>query len=295
MPPRQRNGSSNQHRPRQRHHRCLATERRLRLRRGPRTARGRGRARGREPGPAAPAPRAERYPVPRLHPGSRLTERPRPPRTGPARWPPMTSASAGPPRYPGAQPMARRAGFPRFRRHPRPGPAPALDLSRELREPQGFRDHRGLRPPRRISADQGPARLVPRPPGPLARAPPGLRVARRRGLPRRGRPDLALPGQVLPGRADPARPARVPRVPARGRVTTRSAQPRPAWDQRRRPGPRGPFRASLLVVRGSRRAAPEVPRVLAVRALGGVGQAGPASPTDRDRAARDRAAPGRAR
>ena len=59
----------------------------------------------------------------------------------------------------------------------------------------------------------------------------------RQGRPRPGRRDLVLP---VPGRPGPALRVRVPvpRVPAPGPVTTRSARPRPGWVPRLRRGPR---------------------------------------------------------
>jgi hypothetical protein len=295
-------------------------ERQLRLRHRPWTARGQGRAAGREREPerarravpvARQAPPAQRRRAPRPRPGSLPTQRPgspAAPRAGAPR-PPGPGRPPGPPgrlKVPGVlavcgtQPTARRAGFRRFRRRPRPGPDPNLDPNRgpqgvrALPGRPGSRDRRGLRPPRRISGGLGPGRLVPRRLGPPGRAARGLRVVRGRGPPRLGRRDLALPVPVPPGRADLARPVPAPRDPARGRVITRSARPRPAWDRRHRPGPRVRFPASL-VARGSRLAVRAVPGRPAVRVPRPAGRAGPASRMDRVLAVRVLAAPGPAR
>jgi len=213
----------------------------------------------------------------------------------------MTSARGPPgsPRGPGWPPMVRRASFRRFRRHPPPGLA---RLNRGLQGPhrflelRGFRDRRGLRQPR-TSGRRGPARLVRRHPGPPGRArsarqarpPRGLRAATATGPQHRGPPDLGRPARARPGprdQEDPARRARVPRVPVRGRAITRSARPRPGWDRRLRPGLRAPPPASRLTpaARGSRRAARAVLGALAALVREDAGPVGPASRTDRVRA-----------
>jgi hypothetical protein len=243
------------------------------------------------------APPAPRRRAPRPRPGW-----PTAPRAGAAPWPPAPHRPQRPPgrlRVPaacGTGPTAQRAGFRRFRRHLRPGPG--RNLGRDKGPPgapalpalRGSRGRRGLRLPRRTSGDQGPGSLVLPRPAPPAR---GLRVVRERGLPRRGHRDLVLPVRVPPGRAVPARPDRALRVLARGRVTTRSAPPRPAWDRRPRRGPRVRSPVSRAA-QGSRRAARAVPGRPAARVPRPAGRAGPAQ-TDRALAARVLVARGPAR
>jgi hypothetical protein len=163
-----------------------------------------------------------------------------------------------------------------------PRPAPRRHLVRLMRRPGSCRRSRRRRSPgrpnsgpRRDPAPRGcPGRRAPRPLRPTSaaragargRAVPGLRrrVQLRRvmasaasapappeavriravrvpGRPRPGRRVLVLP---VPGRPGPALPVRVPvpRAPAPGRVTTRSARPRPAWVPRLRRGPRARVR-----------------------------------------------------
>ncbi len=211
------------------------------------------------------------------------TGRPTGPRTAGARPRPIRPPTALP-ALPGARLTKRRAGCRRLRPHPRPGPVRAA--TRRLRGPQavqglrGFRDHRGLRLPRRTSGVRGPARLALRPRGPLSLgAPPGpggLRVSVRpalavaptsRATPREhlgplgpGHPLLGLRDQVRPGRVHPGRVEQVPvlvvaRVPVHGRATTRSARPPLAWARRLRPGLRrqaGPLSRVHLAARDSR-------------------------------------------
>ena len=230
-------------------------------------------------------------------------------------------------------PTARRAGCRRFRRRPCPGPGRATGPDRPSRGPRaarrrGSRDRRGLRLPQRTSvgraargpdrARRGPGRpslgvgRVGRPgrpgqaagreparPGPRRPDPAGqVRRARAPRTPREvsGRPRrarrAALAHRVLAHRV-PAPRARVLRVPARGRVTTRLARPRPAWARRRRPGPRVPFPASR-VVPASRRVTARVPGVLAAR-VPHAAQVAPAAPAVPARmAVRVPAGPGRA-
>jgi hypothetical protein len=253
---------------------------------------------------ARQAPLVRRRRVPRPRPGWPRTRPglPTAPRAGTAPWPPVPECPQRPPGRlrvltvlrPG--PTAQRASFRRFRRHPRPGPGRHLGRHRGLPGApalpvlHGSRGRRGLRLPRRTSGDQGPGRLVPPRLGPPAR---GLRAVRGRGLLRRGPQDLALPVPVPPGRAGPARPVQAPRVPARGRVTTRSARPRPAWDRRPRRGPRVRFPVSRAAP-GSRRAARAVPGRPVARVPRRAGRAGPAR-TDRALAARVLVVPGPAR
>ena len=276
MPPRRRNRTSNQ----------CSPSRPNRLRRGPRTC-GRLRAPCRGPAsarhlPTMAAPRPTQH---RQRPGWRPTVRPRRPaprRARPAR--PHPTAPAPGLRMLTAQgwpPAARPAAFRRFPRRPCPGPGRKTGALRESRRP------RGLRRPPLTSAVLAAARLAPRPPGPAGRAhparqPPDPRAVPRPGRARPGRRDLAPRGLARPVRAGPARRARARRVPARGRVTTPSARPRPAWARRLRRGPRVPFPASRAVP-GSRRPARPVLVVPAARVPAAADregrEAGPALPT----------------
>ncbi len=230
---------------------------------------------------------------------------------------------------PGALQTSRRGTCRRFRRRRRPGPG--LTPSRKPgRQPpraparRESRDRRGLRLPPQISVARGPPRPVPRRPGlahpaasvlaardqvprdqvPRCLVAKDLQVARgqvprdRQAARPAARPLRALPvraprGLVLPG---PVAARRVPVLPgpARGRVTTRSARPRPAWDRRRRPGRRVPSPVSRPA-RASRSAALPVPQGLVDRVRpAAVGQAGPARPMAGVPAARVLAVPGRA-
>lgn len=259
--------------------------------------------------------------VPRRCPGPRLTARPTAPRSARPRpmAPPRTE-----PQVPG-RPTRRPVGCHRFLSRPRPGPGlnPASPgPTRGRREPRAFpvprgcRDRRGPRSPRPTSVARRPAkgaqgaRPGPRPRAPARRAAQGgsaqvplravptrvARVARVAGRPHRGPRDLVRPGRVRLGQADPVR-ARALRVPARGRATTRSAQPRPAWGRRLRRGPRAqppPVRRAIPAVPAHRpavRAAPAAPAAQGVRVPPGAVPAGPACPM----AARVPAAPGQAR
>jgi hypothetical protein len=161
---------------------------------------------------------------------------------------------------------------------------------------------------------RAPARLVPRRPVPAGLARP---VRAHQAVRAPGRPRLARPGRegqegreapVAPahpvlGHPAPAPRARVLRVPARGRVTTRSARPRPAWARRPRPGLRVPFPASRVVPARQTAvpAAPANPAAPAARvpaAEARLAQAGAARMADRALAGsgvRVPAAPGRAR
>ena len=175
-----------------------------------------------------------------------------PPRTGPP-----------PPRVP-RPPIRRPVGSRRSLRRLRPGPglnpvppAPTRRPNRRRARP-ALRGRPGPRSPRPTSAARGQAKEA-RPAPPLrvparrvaqagsAQAPPravptsGARAVRMPGRPRRGPRDLVLPGLERPGQADPVR-AQALRVPARGRVTTRSARPRPAWGRRLPLGPRAQVR-----------------------------------------------------
>ncbi len=228
-------------------------------------------------------------------------------------------------------PTARRAGCRRFRRRPCPGPGRATGRTGRVEDPgqhgaagpgttadsghpsglpwaerpgdraerAGDRADRAWewaergRPGRPgQAAGREPARPGPRRPDPAgqarrARAPRTPREVS--GRPRRAR-RAALAHRVLAHRV-PAPRARVLRVPARGRVTTRSARPRPAWARRPRPGPRVPFPASR-VVPASRRATARVPGVLAAR-VPHAAQAAPAAPAvpGSDRRSASRRAP----
>jgi hypothetical protein len=214
-----------------------------------------------------------------------------------------------------------------------PRPAPRRHLMRRPRSCRRSRRRRSPgrpnRGPRRDPAPRGcPGRRVPRPlrptsaaragargravPGPRRRvrlrramasaasapAPPEavrIRATRVPGRPRPGRRDLVLP---VPGRPGPALrvDGPVPRVPAPGPVTTRTARPRRAWVPRLRRGPRARARRAGKAVP----APPAVPPAGPVRADAVL--AGPRVPAYpmavRDPAGsrvRDPAAPGRAR
>jgi hypothetical protein len=213
----------------------------------------------------------------------------------------MPPPPAGPP-VPRARREPRRARCRRFRRHPPPGPGLTPDTTRGPRGPRGVRALRGFpdrrRPqlPRPTSGARVPARLVLRPRGPAGRAGQGAsaqagprdgRTSRARGVRvpgrlRRGLRDLVVPGRVRPGRAGLVPVAGV-HVPARGRVTTRSARPRPAWDRRLRPGPKHPARpVSRLspAVPDRLRAPRPVPEVLVVLVRPDVARAGQARRTE---------------
>ena len=227
---------------------------------------------------------------PRPRPGPPPTGRPTAPRI--ARPCPMAPSRAGPPPVQG--PPMRLAGCRRSRRRPRPGPGLPSRGPRGLRAlqaPRGCQGHQGPRPPRPTSAARGQVKGGKESKGPQpglrlpvaagraalagsAQAPPravptsrarGSRAARVRGRPRRGPRDLVLPGRVRPGLAAPVR-ARALRVPARGRATTRSARPRPAWGRRLRLGPR----AQAYLVSRVNPAVP-VPRRAAQGGQGGQG------------------------
>jgi len=222
-------------------------------------------------------------------------------------------------------PMWRPGGCRRFPHRPHPAQGRKLVSPAPTRGPRGLRarpasrGRQGPRSPRPTSAAQGrvkgvrPARLLRVPARRAAqagsaqappRAVPTSRVraaARARGVrvpgrPRRGPRDLVHPGQVRPGQADPVR-ARALRAPARGRATTRSVRPRPAWDRRLPLGPRAQVRLvspAVLVLRPAARvvlAAQGVQEVQEVRVRPGAVPVGPACPM----AVRVPAAPGRAR
>ena len=127
----------------------------------------------------------------------------------------------------------------------------------------------------------------PRPPAPRPSAPAGA-SGQRSGGPG-GRQDQGTrpsaprpqgPGAPRPGAPRPVHQARArePRVPARGRVTTRSARPRPAWVRRLRPGPR-------VRPRLAREAVPPLRAVPAALVLADAARVAPRGPA-RPRAAR---------
>jgi hypothetical protein len=194
--------------------------------------------------PRAPRSQAPKHRAPRRRASHRTGQRALPavPRIRPAR-----SRPTRPPGVP-RPPTARHAGCRQCRRRPRPGPAP---VSSGLRARPAFLARRGPRLPRRTSADLGPASRVPRRPGPKVQAASarGARGPRDPGPARRapgqGLREPRAPGRVLPGQV---RRAPVRRGPARGRVTTRSARRRPAWDRRPRPvlRRRGPASPAVL-------------------------------------------------
>ncbi len=238
-------------------------------------------------------------------PGPRLTARPTAPRSARPRprAPPPTGLQVP------WRPTRRPVSCPRFLSRLRPGPGlnPASpDPTRGLRglrafpAPRGCRDRRGPRLPRPTSVARGPvkgvraakgakeARPGPRLPAPARRAAQGgsaqpppravlTRVARAPGRPHRGPRDLVRPGRERLGQADPVR-ARVLRVPARGRATTRSAQPRPVWGPRLRRGLRVPARLVSPGVPVLRPPARAVPAVQGVRVPPGAVPVGPACP-----------------
>ena len=265
--------------------------------------------------------------LPRRCPGPRLTARLTAPRSARPRpmAPPRTE-----PQVPG-RPTRRPVGCRRFLSRLRPGPGlnPASpEPTRGLRglrafpAPRGCRDRRGPRSPRPTSVARRPVKgsgrpRGPRGPGPALGSPPRragrLRgaaprcprgpsrpgvAARVPGRPHRGPRDLVRPGRVRLGQADPVR-ARVLRVPVRGRATTRSAQPRPAWGRRLRRGLRVPARLVSPAVPVLRPAARAVPAAQGVRVPPGAVPVGPACPmvarVPAGSRARVPAAPGRAR
>ncbi len=286
----------------------LARARRRAMTARPRRPPGRLRVPRRCPGPRLMA----RLTAPRLM--ARLTA-PRSARPCPMAPPPTEPQVLG-------RPTRRPAGCRRFLSRPRPGPGlnpVSPGPTRGRREPRAFpvprgcRDRRGPRSPRPTSVARRPvkeakgARPGPRPRAPARRAAQGgsaqvplravptrvARVARVPGRPHRGPRDLVRPGRVRLGQADPVR-ARALRVLARGRATTRSAQPRPAWGPRLRRGPRAqppPVRRAIPAVPAHRPAARVVPAAQGGRVPPGAVPAGPACPM----AARVPAAPGQAR
>ena len=185
----------------------------------------------------------------------------------------------------------RPAGCRRCPRHPHPGPGRpprTLGPNRGPRArpafPRASPDRRGRPSPPQTSGVRGPVRRVPPRRGPARlphsardprtpRTPRAARAARALGpaRPRRGPRDLVRPGREHPGR--PSRAGHVPagRVPVRGRVTTRSARPRPAWARPLRPVPRVPFPASR-VVPASRPTAPAAQGARVVPVPAGAGQ-----------------------
>jgi hypothetical protein len=232
------------------------------------------------PGPGKPtAPPRRVLPPRRALPGTRASRRPR---------------------------VARHAGFRRFRR-PRPlSPARGLRAAPPAR--RGFPDRRGPRSHRPTSGARAtpvPRRQGPDPTRPQGRAEqraqaPGLtggvREPPRPGRLRPGRQDPAPRARVLPGPAYQV-PVPVLRVPARGRATTRSARPRPAWDRRPRRGRRLPADPARRLTPG--RDSKRVPagRAVPVR-VADADRAGPRDPMDRARGVtrvRGPAARGRAR
>ncbi len=281
-------------------------------------------ARGRRPAMTArPRRPPGRRQVPRPCPGPRLPARLTAPRSAPPR--PMAPRRTG--RQVPGRPTRRPAGCPPFLSRLRPGPGlnPASpDPTRGLRGLRTVpalrrcRDRRGPRSPRPTSVARRPVRggkevrwarpgpRLPAPPrraaqGDSARAPPRAvptRAARAPGRPRRGPRDLVRPGRARLGQPDPDR-GRVLRVPARGRATTRSAQPRPAWGQRLRRGPRPRARLVRPAVPVRRPAARAVPVAQGVRVLPGAVPVGPACPmvarVPAGSRARVPAVPGRAR
>jgi len=178
--------------------------------------------------------------APRRPPRPLPTGRPTVPLSG---WP----SPAPPPRaVPRRRPTRPPGGCRRSRRRRSPG-RPNHGL-RAVPAPRGCPGRRGPRPPRLTSAARagprpGPRRRVPARraalPGSVPVAPAAVPTSRARaaGRPRPGPRDLVPPVRGRPGQARRVR-AREPRVPARGRVITRSVRPRPAWVRRLRPGPR---------------------------------------------------------
>ena len=121
------------------------------------------------------------------------------------------------------------------------------------------------------------------------------RAVRVPGRPRPGRRDQVPPVRERPGPAGRVR-APAPRVPAPGRVTTRSARPRPAWVRRRRPGLRVRPRLAGKAVPLLRAAPLAAPAGLVLADAVPVGPRVPACPmVVRVPRARVPAVPGRAR
>ena len=242
--------------------------------------------------PATTAP--PRRPVSRRPPGPHLTGRPTAPRSG-------RPHPTVPPRAAPGRPLTRRPGSCLRSRRRRPPGRPNRGL-RTVPVPRGCPVRPALQPVRPTSAVRAAARRGPRRRVPARRAvlpdrapvvPRGVRT-RAPGRPGPGPPDLVLPVRGHPGPPHRVR-ARGHRVPARGRVTTRSARPPPAWVRRLRPAPRA--RAHL-----ARRAVPVLRAVPAGPVLAGQARVAPRGP-GRPRAARvpagsrvrDPAVPGRAR
>ena len=222
--------------------------------------------------PATTAPPLR--PVPLRPPRARPTGRPTAPRSGRSRptLPPLTR----PRRH-----LTRRPGRCRRSRRRRPPSRPSRGR-RTVPAPRGCPVRRAPRPPRpprptsaapagaRGRAVPGPRRrvparqvLVPASVPVVVRRAVRTRAVRVPGRPGPGRRDLVPPVRERPGPVPRVRvPA--PRVPAPGRVTTRSARPRPAWVRRLRRGPRArPHRAgkAVPVLR------PAVPAALAALAV----------------------------
>ncbi len=257
-------------------------------------------ARGRRPAMTArPRRPPGRLQVPRPCPGPHLTARLTAPRSTRPR--PMAPPRTG--RQVPGRPTRRPVGCPPFLSRLRPGPGlnpaspdPTRGL-RRLRPPRRRRDRQGPRSPRPTSVARRPVRggkgvrwarpgpRLPAPPrlaaqGDSAQAPPRavpIRAARAPGRPRRGPRDLVRRGRARLGQADPVR-ARVLRVLARGRATTRSARPRPAWGRRLRRGPRPQARLVSPAVPVLRPAARAVPAAQGVRVPPGAVPVGPACP-----------------
>ena len=270
---------------------------------------------------AAAAPRVPRCRAARPRPGSppmAPTARPYPVRPARRHRAPRPPAQAPVRRATARRAMPRPGSCRRFRRRRCPAPdlMPARRPGHRPVPPLARRGDRGRRLLPRTSAAPGPVRLVPPGPGPVAhqahqahqadqadQARPAHPVASARAVRDRpaasphGRPRHGRRAKVPPGPVPRAlvRPVRVLLVPAPGRVTTRSARPRPVWGRRRRPGRRVRPLASRLV-RASRPAPPVGPAVPAARVPAAAALlAAPARPMARVPAARVRAVPGRAR
>ena len=210
-------------------------------------------------------------PVARLRPQGQ--PEPARPGCGPGRRGPPAAAGAPDTRIPArAGPRGPRSEprAPGQRRVPRASPD-----RRGRRHPRGFRSPGSAA--RRVPPRRGPAPRHQRPGTPNPQSPQGGQGARPLAAPRRPRRGRQGARCAPAGGTPAARPGRAPRpggprVPVRGRVTTRSARPRPAWARPPRPGPRVPFPASR-VVPASRPTAPAAqgPRVAPVPA--GAGQA----------------------
>ncbi len=256
-----------------------------------------------------------RFRVFRPCPGPPLTGRPTAQQN--ARPRPMAPSRTGPPRFPRPlmrQPDGCRRSLSRLRPGPglKPMPPAPTRGPRGLRPRPALRGRRGPRSPRPTSAAQErPKGARPAPPRrvparraaqrdsaqALPRAVP-TRVVRVPGRPHRGPRALVRPGRVRPGQADPVR-ARALRAPARGRATTRSVRPRPAWGRRLPLGPRAQVRLvspAVPVLRPAARAAARAAAqggqgVQGVRVRLGAVRVGPACPM----AVRVPAAPGLAR